>query len=74
MNDRVTYEYKLVQIPLQYAVVPDWVQVLGLDPPETRYPEEQEYEQRDPTYVELLQDTPPWDGADGVDVQRTTFN
>ena len=37
-----------------------------------RYPASQEKVHRDPTFVELEQDTLPWDGADGVDPQRTT--
>ena len=59
--------------PLQLAVVPDLMQVLGFLPPETRYPSVQEYVHRDPTYLELVQDTVPWNGADGVDVQITTI-
>ena len=53
-------------------MVPDLVQTLGFVPPLMRYPAAQEKVHRDPTFVELEQDTLPWDGADGVDVQRTT--
>ena len=61
MQGRVYILLHVKADPLQLAELPFFLQVLVVEPPVDRYPVKQVKVQRDPTFLELVQETSEFD-------------